>query len=151
MILWAHSTNEVVFAAANLIVAQPSPSSSSGGSGGSGGGYAAATQWPTGSSPTHGPDQNDDDLAAEWARDSSAAAGLVHGGGRGGGCGNQQRLFIGHTAWVTAMALGGEGKLLASGQEGRQPVVRLWDFETGDCLAILCGEFAFCRVARWRG
>jgi WD40 repeat protein len=57
----------------------------------------------------------------------------------------QQRLFLGHSAWVSCLALGGQGSLLATGQEGKQAVIRLWDFgsppsEGGKCLAVLCGE-----------
>jgi hypothetical protein len=53
----------------------------------------------------------------------------------------RQRVLLGHTAYVARIAIGGEGRLLASGQEGRQPVVRLWDMESGECLAILCGKW----------
>lgn len=55
----------------------------------------------------------------------------------------QQRFFIGHSAFVCCIALGGQGSLLATGQEGKQPLIRLWDCSkcgTSRCLAILCGE-----------
>lgn len=59
----------------------------------------------------------------------------------------RQRFFIGHNAFVSCMALGGQGSLLATGQEGKQPLMRLWDCsssssqESSKCLAILCGEW----------
>lgn len=65
----------------------------------------------------------------------------------------QQRFFIGHSAFVSCLALGGQGTLLATGQEGKQPVIRLWDCSKSSeqeqqqeqggakCLAILCGEY----------
>jgi hypothetical protein len=48
----------------------------------------------------------------------------------------QQRFFVGHTAFVSCLALGGGGTLLATGQEGRQPVIRLWKFAAGTCSTI---------------
>jgi hypothetical protein len=75
----------------------------------------------------------------------------------------QQRVFMGHSAFVSALALGGGGRLLASAQEGKQPVVRLWDCSKQDtagqgapgagacagsrCLAVLCGELGCVRKA----
>jgi hypothetical protein len=63
----------------------------------------------------------------------------------------RQRFFMGHSGFVCCMALGGQGTLLATGQEGRQPLIRLWDCSRGSqqqerggavgkCLTILCGE-----------
>jgi hypothetical protein len=55
----------------------------------------------------------------------------------------RQRFFIGHSAFVSCMALGGKGMLLATGQEGKLPLIRLWDCSkqgASRCLAILCGE-----------
>jgi WD40 repeat protein len=70
----------------------------------------------------------------------------------------KQRFFIGHSAFVSCMALGGQGSLLATGQEGKQPLIRLWDCRkaqqgqqgSGKCLTMLCGEFGplMCRLAR---
>jgi hypothetical protein len=72
-----------------------------------------------------------------------------------------QRFFVGHSAFVCCLALGGEGTLLATGQEGKAALIRLWDFvpgqqqraadqaptedncaasSTSTCLAVLCGE-----------
>lgn len=69
----------------------------------------------------------------------------------------RQRFFTGHTDFVCCLALGGQGTLLATGQEGKQPLIRLWDCSRGSqqqgqqqqqqgeesfgqCLTILCGE-----------
>jgi hypothetical protein len=76
-----------------------------------------------------------------------------------------QRFFVGHSAFVCCLALGGEGQLLATGQEGKAALIRVWDFAPGQqqqqqqraadqestedncaasnsstCLAVLCGE-----------
>jgi WD repeat-containing protein 90 len=41
---------------------------------------------------------------------------------------------------LTRKFAAGEGKLIASAQEGKSALVRLWDAETAQCLAILCGH-----------
>ncbi|WIA37015.1 hypothetical protein OEZ86_013999 [Tetradesmus obliquus] len=72
-----------------------------------------------------------------------------------------QRFFVGHSAFVCCLALGGQGQLLATGQEGKAALIRVWDFrpgqqqqpaETGStedhtamssngtCLAVLCAH-----------
>ncbi len=61
--------------------------------------------------------------------------------------GRPQRHFLGHTAHVCALALSADGALLASAQEGRTAVVRLWDWASGACLAVLCGEWRRCGAA----
>ena len=48
-----------------------------------------------------------------------------------------QRHFLGHTAAVSCLALSRGGLLLASGQEGAHPAIRLWNFGTGAPLAVL--------------
>ena len=53
----------------------------------------------------------------------------------------RQRFFLGHTAHVVALAFDAEGCLLASAQEGRPAVVRLWDFASATCVAVLSGEW----------
>ncbi|XP_040295640.1 WD repeat-containing protein 90 isoform X1 [Bufo bufo] len=47
-----------------------------------------------------------------------------------------QRLLLGHTDKVSALAFNGSCTLLASAQTGTLSMVRLWDFEKGDCLAM---------------
>ena len=34
----------------------------------------------------------------------------------------------------------GDGALMASAQEGKEALVRLWEFSTGACLGIVCGH-----------
>lgn len=46
----------------------------------------------------------------------------------------------GHTAFVCALAVASDGRLLASCQEGKEAIVRLWDTANCACLAILNGE-----------
>jgi WD40 repeat protein len=56
------------------------------------------------------------------------------------GEGQQLRFLTGHTAPVCAMAFSGDGSLLATGQEGKGAAIRLWDYASGQCLAVLSGE-----------
>lgn len=49
----------------------------------------------------------------------------------------EQRLFLGHTDKVSALALDGSGSLLASAQAQPPSMLRLWDFQTGRCLSLL--------------
>ncbi|GLI66011.1 hypothetical protein VaNZ11_009714 [Volvox africanus] len=49
----------------------------------------------------------------------------------------KQRYLLGHTAFVCALAASSNGELVASAQEGKEAVVRLWDVATCACLAIL--------------
>ncbi|XP_061065493.1 WD repeat-containing protein 90 isoform X2 [Eubalaena glacialis] len=48
----------------------------------------------------------------------------------------EQRLFLGHTDKVSALALDGSGSLLASAQAQPHSMLRLWDFQTGECLSL---------------
>lgn len=50
-----------------------------------------------------------------------------------------QRYFMGHSASVCCLSINDEGTLLASGQEGAQPIIRLWNFQSALCLAVLQG------------
>ncbi|XP_071975857.1 WD repeat-containing protein 90 isoform X2 [Engystomops pustulosus] len=47
-----------------------------------------------------------------------------------------QRFFLGHTDKVSALAFNGSCTLLASAQMGALSMVRLWDYEKGECLAM---------------
>eukprot|EP00817_Percolomonadidae_sp_ATCC50343_P003591 CAMPEP_0117420370 /NCGR_PEP_ID=MMETSP0758-20121206/1713_1 /TAXON_ID=63605 /ORGANISM="Percolomonas cosmopolitus, Strain AE-1 (ATCC 50343)" /LENGTH=715 /DNA_ID=CAMNT_0005201929 /DNA_START=804 /DNA_END=2948 /DNA_ORIENTATION=- len=49
----------------------------------------------------------------------------------------EQRILTGHTEEIAAMAVNKEGTLLASVQTGKIPLMRLWEVETGRCVAIL--------------
>ncbi|XP_069341826.1 WD repeat-containing protein 90 [Eulemur rufifrons] len=48
----------------------------------------------------------------------------------------EQRLLLGHTDKVSALALDGGGVLLASAQARPSCMLRLWDFQTGACLSL---------------
>ena len=108
VLTWAPNSDEVVFAAASVIVAMRV-----GGGGGSGSGSATTAT----------------------AADSDGAH-------------HPQRFFFGHTAHVCAFAFDHEGGILASVQEGKQAVVRVWDFRTGLCAAVLNGEGGSARRER---
>ncbi|XP_064594375.1 WD repeat-containing protein 90-like isoform X2 [Liolophura sinensis] len=47
-----------------------------------------------------------------------------------------QRFFIGHTDKVSCVSLTINDALLATGQTGSMSVVRVWNFRTGECLAM---------------
>ncbi|XP_028822928.1 WD repeat-containing protein 90 isoform X2 [Denticeps clupeoides] len=49
----------------------------------------------------------------------------------------QQRFFTGHTDKVSALALSGDCTLLASVQVNTHTLLRLWDYESGRCLALV--------------
>ncbi|KXZ51899.1 hypothetical protein GPECTOR_11g332 [Gonium pectorale] len=49
----------------------------------------------------------------------------------------RQRHLLGHTAYVCALAASSNGQLLASAQEGKEAIVRLWDVGSCACLSIL--------------
>ncbi|XRB08526.1 centriole proteome protein [Pycnococcus provasolii] len=51
--------------------------------------------------------------------------------------GTGQRFFVGHSAPVIGIAFSNDGSLMATAQEGKASVIRVWDFATGDCLSIL--------------
>uniref|UniRef100_A0A7N8XKJ2 WD repeat domain 90 n=1 Tax=Mastacembelus armatus TaxID=205130 RepID=A0A7N8XKJ2_9TELE len=49
---------------------------------------------------------------------------------------NKQRFFIGHTDKVSALAFNGNTTMLASAQTGKHSVVRVWNYNKGNCLAM---------------
>ncbi|XP_055006516.1 WD repeat-containing protein 90 [Boleophthalmus pectinirostris] len=49
----------------------------------------------------------------------------------------KQRFFIGHTNKVSALDFNASTTLLASGQTGQHSVVRIWDYQKGNCLAAI--------------
>ncbi|XP_045849111.1 WD repeat-containing protein 90 isoform X2 [Meles meles] len=60
----------------------------------------------------------------------------------------EQRCFLGHTDKVSALALAGSGLLLASAQARRPSMLRLWDFQTGECLSLFQSPgHAFCSLS----
>ncbi|XP_053527570.1 WD repeat-containing protein 90 isoform X4 [Artibeus jamaicensis] len=48
----------------------------------------------------------------------------------------EQCFFLGHTDKVSALALDGSSSLLASAQARPPSMLRLWDFQTRDCLSL---------------
>lgn len=54
--------------------------------------------------------------------------------------GSSQRFFLGHTGAVVSVAFDIEGAIMATAQDGKQAIIRVWDFKTGQCAAILNGE-----------
>lgn len=48
----------------------------------------------------------------------------------------QQRFFIGHTDKVSALSFNGSTTLLASAQTGNVSLIRVWNFNQGNCLAM---------------
>lgn len=50
---------------------------------------------------------------------------------------NKQRFLMGHTDLITCFTFSMDGTLIASGQDGGKPAIRIWDFETGKTFAVL--------------
>ena len=50
---------------------------------------------------------------------------------------DSQRFILGHTNAINMMLLSNDGTLLATAQDGRFPHVRLWDWASGRCIAML--------------
>lgn len=48
-----------------------------------------------------------------------------------------QRFILGHTNAINMMLLSHDGSILATAQDGRFPHVRLWDWVSGKCIAML--------------
>lgn len=48
----------------------------------------------------------------------------------------QQTFFTGHTNSISTICLNPSSSLLASGQEGKQSLVRIWKFKTGTCVTV---------------
>ena len=51
-----------------------------------------------------------------------------------------QRFLMGHTNGICSAAFNSAGTLLATAEEGRPAVIRLWDFKGGACVGILSGH-----------
>lgn len=47
-----------------------------------------------------------------------------------------QSFLLGHTATINLITFSYNG-LLATGQEGKSPIIRIWNFETRQCLTVL--------------
>ena len=59
--------------------------------------------------------------------------------------GAELRRFEGHEDWVTAVALLADGRRALSGSHDQ--TLRLWDLETGACLAVFTADAAITAVA----
>eukprot|EP00879_Flechtneria_rotunda_P008148 GHRR01008535.1.p1 GENE.GHRR01008535.1~~GHRR01008535.1.p1 ORF type:complete len:516 (+),score=208.91 GHRR01008535.1:756-2303(+) len=75
--------------------------------------------------------QNATTLAAAAAACSEAPSAAAAAAAAQG----SQRFFLGHTAFVCCLALGGSEKLLVTGQEGKQALIRVWDFSSASASA----------------
>jgi len=53
---------------------------------------------------------------------------------------HQQRFLLGHTAPISHLTLCGDKNFMASTQEGKNPVVRVWAMPSGRCVAVLQGH-----------
>ncbi|GMH37358.1 hypothetical protein BSKO_05231 [Bryopsis sp. KO-2023] len=56
------------------------------------------------------------------------------------GDGSVQRQLFGHSAPICAICVDGSGGILATGQEGQEAIIRIWDLETKECMAMLKGH-----------
>ncbi|KAG2423007.1 hypothetical protein HXX76_015605 [Chlamydomonas incerta] len=74
---------------------------------------------------------------ADPAAAAAAAAAAAPPGQQAPLAPGRQRYCLGHTAFVCALAVASDGRLLASCQEGKEAIVRLWDTANCACLAIL--------------
>jgi WD40 repeat protein len=48
----------------------------------------------------------------------------------------QNRFFFGHSKPICCFDINSNGTLMASGQEGKNPLVRIWEYDTGRCLSM---------------
>lgn len=49
----------------------------------------------------------------------------------------QKRFFFGHTAPICCFDLNSSGNLIASAQEGKNSIIRFWDYETARCITMV--------------
>lgn len=49
----------------------------------------------------------------------------------------EQTIFLGHTDKISSLATDCQSLLLVTAQTGKNPIIRIWDIETGKCHAIL--------------
>lgn len=50
---------------------------------------------------------------------------------------HQKRFFFGHSAPVCCFDIAAHGGMMASAQEGKNSLIRIWDYHTARCLSIL--------------
>ena len=49
----------------------------------------------------------------------------------------QRRFFFGHSAPICCFDINPDGSIIASAQEGKNSLIRIWDYETARCLSIV--------------
>ena len=49
----------------------------------------------------------------------------------------KQRFFFGHSKSINTIAINENGQLLASGQVGESPIIRIWEYQTTRCISIV--------------
>lgn len=49
----------------------------------------------------------------------------------------KQRFFVGHVRPVAAFALAESGDVMASSEVGKNTVIRVWDYTSGECVCML--------------
>jgi WD40 repeat protein len=49
----------------------------------------------------------------------------------------QKRFFFGHSSPISCFDIASHGALLASAQEGKNSIIRIWDYHTARCLSML--------------
>jgi len=58
-----------------------------------------------------------------------------------------QRTFVGHSENISCFCGNGKGTILASAQQGKNPLIRVWDIASGNCIAIIQGfESDICSI-----
>ena len=49
----------------------------------------------------------------------------------------QKRFFFGHSAPICCFDVAAHGGMLASAQEGKNSIIRIWDYYTGRCISMV--------------
>lgn len=49
----------------------------------------------------------------------------------------QKRFFFGHSAPIVCFDLNNQGNLIASAQEGKNSIIRIWDYATARCITMV--------------
>lgn len=50
---------------------------------------------------------------------------------------NKQRFFFGHSESICCFCVSSDGQYIASGQEGENPIIRIWEYDSGACIRII--------------
>jgi WD40 repeat protein len=49
----------------------------------------------------------------------------------------QKKFFFGHSSAICCFDLNHNGTVLASAQEGKNSIIRVWEYETARCLSMM--------------